>query len=138
MFALAHYLSTGEEIVSQLDRVDVFVSGVGTSGTLTGTARRLKETFPDCEIVAVEPASCATISRNEKGLHAIQGIGAGFVPSLYDKTLVDKVCLVTDDEAVDMFYTLNKKQGIAAESVPPQTLPLPCDLQKTLPTRAKT
>lgn len=109
--ALAHYLSTGEEIVSQLDRVDVFVSGVGTSGTLTGTARRLKETFPDCEIVAVEPASCATISRNEKGLHAIQGIGAGFVPSLCDKTLVDKVCLVTDDEAMDMFYTLNKKQG---------------------------
>lgn len=107
----AHYLSTGAEILEQLDRIDVFVAGVGTGGTLIGTARRIKEKFPDCEIVAVEPASCATLSRGEKGLHAIQGIGAGFVPKLYDGAIVDKVELVTDEQALDMFKTLNNKQG---------------------------
>lgn len=109
--AHAHYLSTGEEIVSQLDKVDVFVAGVGTGGTLCGAARRIKESFPHCEIVAVEPAMSAAISRGESGRHKIQGIGAGFVPSLYDRSIVDSVQLVTDDEAMDMFFTLNKKQG---------------------------
>lgn len=109
--ALAHYLSTGEEIVSQLDKVDIFVAGVGTGGTLCGTARRLKETFPNVKIVAVEPSASAAISRGEKGAHAIQGIGAGFVPDLYDATLVDDVQLVTDEQALDKFTELNKKQG---------------------------
>ena len=107
----AHYLSTGVEILEQLDRVNVFVAGVGTGGTLIGTARRIKEKFPDCEIVAVEPAASATLSRNEKGQHAIQGIGAGFVPVLYDGSIVDKVELVTDEQALDMFKTLNNVQG---------------------------
>ncbi len=109
--ALAHYLSTGEEIASQLDSVDVFVAGVGTGGTLCGTARKLKEVFPSCKIVAVEPAYSATISRGEKGKHAIQGIGAGFVPAIYDPSLVDEVQLVTDEEAMDTFFLLNKQQG---------------------------
>lgn len=109
--ALAHYLSTGEEIASQLDDVDVFVAGVGTGGTLCGTARKLKEVFPSCKIVAVEPAYSATISRGEKGKHAIQGIGAGFVPEIYDQSLVDEVQLVTDEEAMDTFFLLNKQQG---------------------------
>ncbi|MGN1066897.1 MAG: PLP-dependent cysteine synthase family protein, partial [Candidatus Fimimonas sp.] len=108
---LAHYLSTGEEIISQLDKVDVFVAGVGTSGTLIGTAKRLKEVFPSCEIVAVEPASSAAISLHQKGSHVIQGIGAGFVPDIYDEKVVDRVQLVTNDEAMDAFFTLNKKQG---------------------------
>ncbi len=108
---LAHYLSTGDEIAAQLPKVDVFVAGVGTSGTLIGTAGRLKESFPECEIVAVEPASSAAISLHQKGAHAIQGIGAGFVPSLYNEKIVDRVQLVTDDEAMDMFFTLNKTQG---------------------------
>ena len=107
----AHYLSTGAEIVSQLDKVDVFVAGVGTGGTLCGTARRLKETFPLCEIVAVEPAYSPVISRGEKGKHAIQGIGAGFVPKNYDAKVVDNVQLVTDEEAMDLFFALNNKQG---------------------------
>lgn len=107
----AHYVSTGREIISQIDKVDVFIAGVGTGGTITGTARRLKEVFHDCKIVAVEPASSAAISRGESGKHAIQGIGAGFVPPLYDTSLVDDVQLVTDDEAMDLFFTLNKAQG---------------------------
>lgn len=109
--AMAHYLSTGEEIASQMDSVDVFVAGVGTGGTLCGTACKLKEVFPSCKIVAVEPAYSATISRGEKGKHAIQGIGAGFVPQIYDPSLVDEVQLVTDEEAMDTFFLLNKQQG---------------------------
>lgn len=107
----AHYLSTGVEILEQLERIDVFVAGVGTGGTLIGTARRIKEKFPDCEVVAVEPAASATLSRGEKGTHAIQGIGAGFVPKIYDGALVDKIELVTDEQALEMFKTLNNKQG---------------------------
>lgn len=109
--ALAHYLSTGVEICNQLDKVDVFVAGVGTGGTLIGTAKRIKERFPDCKIVAVEPASSPAISKGQSGPHKIQGIGAGFVTDLYDSSVVDSVQLVTDDEAMDMFYTLNLKQG---------------------------
>ena len=109
--AEAHYLSTGEEILRQLDKVDVFVSGVGTGGTITGTAKRIKENFPHCVVVAVEPASSATLSRGEKGVHAIQGIGAGFVPSIYDGSIVDRIELVTDEEAMATFKTLNNKQG---------------------------
>ncbi len=108
---LAHYISTGAEICSQLSKVDVFVAGVGTAGTLIGTARRIRESFPQCKVVAVEPASSAAISRGESGSHAIQGIGAGFVTDLYDASLVDEVLLVTDEQALDMFYTLNLKQG---------------------------
>lgn len=107
----AHYLSTGVELLEQLDKIDVLVAGVGTGGTLIGTAKRIKEQFPNCEIVAVEPASSPVISRGEKGAHKIQGMGAGFVPTLYDSKLVDRVELVTDDQAMDMFYTLNLIQG---------------------------
>lgn len=108
---LAHYLSTGEEICSQLDRVDIFVAGVGTGGTLIGSARKIKEQFPDCQIVAVEPASSPVISRGQKGSHKIQGIGAGFVTDLYDRSIVDDVELVTDEQALDEFKLLNKKLG---------------------------
>lgn len=109
--ALAHYLSTADEILADMPDIDVFVAGVGTSGTLCGTARRLKEVKPQCEIVAVEPASSPAISQNKSGSHKIQGIGAGFVPAVYDAKVVDRVQLVTDDDAMDMFFTLNKVQG---------------------------
>ena len=107
----AHYLSTGEEILEQLEHVDVIVAGVGTGGTLIGTGRRIREKFPNVEIVAVEPASSPVISRGEKGAHKIQGIGAGFVTALYARELVNRVELVTDEQALDMFRTLNLKQG---------------------------
>jgi len=107
----AHYVSTGEELIEQLDRIDVFVSGVGTAGTLMGVAKKLREKFPDCEIVAVEPASSPVISRGFSGKHLIQGIGAGFVPPLYDRSFVNRVELVTDEQAMEIFKILNKKQG---------------------------
>ena len=71
----------------------------------------IKQAFPNCKIVGVEPASSPIISRGEKGQHAIQGIGAGFVPKLYQPDLVDSIELVTDEQTMDMFYTLNLKQG---------------------------
>ena len=108
---LAHYLSTADEIVSDLPKIDYFVAGVGTGGTLIGTAKRLKEINTDIKIVAVEPASSPAITKGTSGAHQIQGIGAGFVTDLYDASLVDNVQTVTDDEALDMFYTLNLKQG---------------------------
>ncbi|MCH5157187.1 MAG: PLP-dependent cysteine synthase family protein [Clostridiales bacterium] len=111
MSVTAHYISTGEEILNQIDKIDVIVDGVGTGGTLIGCGRRIRERFPNVEIVAVEPASCPVISRGERGTHAIQGIGAGFVPPLYDRELVNRVELVTDDQALEMFKTLNFKQG---------------------------
>ena len=107
----AHYLSTGAEILEQLDKIDVLVAGVGTGGTLIGTGRRIREKFPNVEIVAVEPASSPVITRGQKGAHKIQGIGAGFVTALYDRELVNRVELVTDEQALDMFKTLNLKQG---------------------------
>lgn len=107
----AHYLSTGVEILEQLDKVDVLVAGVGTGGTLVGTGRRLREKFPQCEIVAVEPAASPVISKGQKGAHAIQGIGAGFVTDLYDAELVNRVETVTDEEALEAFYELNLKLG---------------------------
>ena len=108
---MAHYLTTGQEILDSLDTIDVLIVGVGTGGTLVGTARRIREQFPNVEIVAVEPASSPTISRNEVGAHAISGLGVGFVPPLYDSKLVDRVELVTDEQALDMFKLLNLKQG---------------------------
>ena len=107
----ANYLSTGAEILEQIDHVDVLVAGVGTGGTLIGTGKRIREQFPNVEFVAVEPASSPVISRGEKGAHAIQGIGAGFVTALYDRELVNRVELVTDEQALDMFKMLNLKQG---------------------------
>ena len=109
--ALAHYLTTAEEIIAELDKIDVFVAGVGTGGTLCGTAKRLKEVCPDVKIVAVEPAYSPVLSRGEKGKHAIQGIGAGFVPEVYDASVVDEIQLVTDEQAMDKFVQLNKGLG---------------------------
>lgn len=109
--AQAHYISTADEIAQEIDTVDVFVAGVGTGGTLVGTAKRLKELFPTVKIVAVEPAASPAISQGTSGKHAIQGIGADFVPKLYDSSLVDSVQTVTDDEVLDMFYMLNLKLG---------------------------
>lgn len=104
-------LSTADEILQQLDKIDVVVAGVGTGATLVGVGRRIREVYPNVEIVAVEPAGCPVISRGETGEHKIYGIGAGFVTALYDSALVSRVELVTDDEAFAMFKTLNLKQG---------------------------
>lgn len=97
---LAHYRTTGPEIWTQTGgKVDVFVAGVGTGGTITGVARYLKEQNPHIHIVAVEPASSPLLSQGRAGGHRIQGIGANFVPPALDRSLIDEIVMVTDEEA---------------------------------------
>ncbi len=111
----SHYVGTAREIVAQLDgKVDAFVAGVGTGGTITGVARHLKEIVPTARIVAVEPKTSAVLSGQAPGPHTIQGLGAGFVPSVLDRDLLDEVCTVTDQAASKMAQRLAREEGILA------------------------
>ena len=111
--ALAHYRTTGPEIWAQTDgNADIFVTGVGTGGTITGTARYLKEKDPAIRIVAVEPAKSPLLSAGKAGSHGIQGIGANFVPKLLDRSLLDEVVTVMDEEAFAAAKELARRFGI--------------------------
>ena len=111
--ALAHYRTTGPEIWAQTNgNADVFVAGVGTGGTITGTARYLKEKDPAIRSVAVEPAKSPLLSAGKAGSHGIQGIGANFVPKLLDRSLLDEVMTVTDEEAFAAAKELARRFGI--------------------------
>lgn len=108
-----HYRTTAREIWDQLDgRVDMFVSGLGSGGTLCGVGRFLKEKNSDILVVAVEPKNVSALLGHEPGLHKIQGIGDGFVPPVLDTSLVDEVIEVTDDDAVQTARGLAKIQGL--------------------------
>ncbi len=110
-----HYLTTGPEIWTQMDgRVDAFVAGVGSGGTLGGVGRFLKERNPGVHIVAVEPANSAALLGHEPGLHVIQGIGDGFVPPVLDTSLIDEVITVTDSEAIEATRRLAREECILA------------------------
>lgn len=105
--------STADEIWRDTGgKVDVFVAGVGTGGTITGTARRLREYNPAIKVVAVEPATSAVLSGGSKGAHKLQGIGAGFVPAIYDASVVDEVIAVADDDAAAAARALVKSEGV--------------------------
>ncbi|WP_302787004.1 cysteine synthase A [Phocaeicola coprophilus] len=109
----AHVRTTAEEIWADMDgQVDVFVAGVGTGGTLSGTGRGLKAHNPAVEIIGVEPDSSAVLSGDKSGLHKIQGIGAGFVPKTYDASVVDKVIRVADDDAIRTGRELSLQEGL--------------------------
>ena len=96
-----HYLTTGKEIWEQMDgRVDAFVAGVGSGGTITGVGRFLKEHNPNARIVAVEPKNSAALLGHEPGFHQIQGIGDGFIPPVLDVELIDEVITVSDEDAI--------------------------------------
>lgn len=111
--AEAHYRTTGPEIWEDVEgRVDFFVAGVGTGGTITGVGRYLKEQNPDVKIVAVEPASSPLLSKGFAGPHGLQGIGANFVPSLLDTEIYDEVITVTEEEAYGAARALAKAEGI--------------------------
>lgn len=108
-----HYLTTGPEIYSQLDgRVDIFVSGLGSGGTLQGITEFLKEKNPNLIAAAVEPKNVSALLGDEPGLHQIQGIGDGFIPSVLDTSLIDEVVTVTDEDAIGTTRMLARKQGL--------------------------
>ena len=108
-----HRKTTGPEIVNALDgRVDAFVAAVGTGGTITGCGEVIRERNPAAKIVAVEPAGSPVLSGGDPGPHKIQGIGAGFVPRVLNRTLLDRVVTVTDDEAYQTAKLLAKKEGL--------------------------
>ena len=108
----AHVRGTAEELKQQCPRIDAFVSGVGTGGTITGVGSVLKNDMPGIEIVAVEPAASPVLSGGEPGFHAIQGIGAGFVPDVLDEDVIDRVLTISDDDAIDMTRRLAREEGI--------------------------
>ncbi len=108
-----HFLTTGEEIWQDTEgRVDIFVAGVGTGGTISGVGRALKAHSKEVRIVAVEPASSPVLSGGKAGSHKIQGIGAGFVPQTYDATVVDEVLRICNEEAMVTGRELSRLEGL--------------------------
>ena len=109
----AHYDVTGPELWQQLDgAVDALVAGVGTGGSISGTGRYLKEQNPDIQVIAVEPASSAVLSGGQAGPHALQGIGAGFVPEALDTSVYDEIIPVTNEAALKMVGKLARVEGL--------------------------
>lgn len=108
----AHYETTAEEILTQVPDVDIFVAGIGTGGTFSGVAKRLKEVKQDIRTIAGEPKDSAVLSGLQPGPHKIQGIGAGFVPSILDTDLIDDIMMVTNEEAVEETKRFVRETGI--------------------------
>lgn len=110
-----HRRTTGPEILEAMDgRVDVFVAGVGTGGTITGAGEVLRERNPKCRLVAVEPAASAVLSGGRAGPHKIQGIGAGFIPAVLNRELLDEVIAVEDEDALRTARELARLEGVLA------------------------
>lgn len=109
----AHYNTTGPEILRDTEgKIDIFVAGVGTGGTITGVGRYLKENIPGVKIVGVEPSGSPYLTRGVSGPHGLQGIGAGFVPEILDLSVLDEIIPVTDEDAYSMGRTMGRREGI--------------------------
>ena len=110
--SLKHYETTANEIYEDIKDLDVFVAGVGTGGTVSGIAKRLKELNPNVKVVAVEPKSSPVISGGNPGAHKIQGIGAGFIPGIYEGKYVDEVMTVDDNDAIRTAVEFAEKESV--------------------------
>lgn len=109
----AHYESTGPEIYEDAaGRVDCFIAGIGTGGTVSGVGRYLKERLPSVKIVGVEPASSPLLTKGQAGAHGLQGIGANFVPETLDRSVIDEILTVTEEEAFEAARALGRTEGI--------------------------
>lgn len=106
-----HYATTGKEILEDAGTVDIFVAGIGTGGTITGAGRALREANPDVKIVAVEPEASPLLSEGQAGPHAIQGIGANFVPEVLDTELYDEVQAIGNEEALEVARRVAREDG---------------------------
>lgn len=109
----AHYLTTGPEIWNDTEgKVDIFVAGVGTGGTITGIGKYLKDKNPNIKIIAVEPDTSAVLSGEKAGAHGLQGIGAGFIPTILDTSIYDEIIRIKDEEAYEAAREVAKSDGI--------------------------
>lgn len=135
---LAHYTTTGPEIWEDCEgKIDAFVAGVGTGGTLSGVGKYLKEQNPDCRIVAVEPATSPLLSKGYAGAHGLQGIGANFVPENLDKAIIDDIITVTDEDAYRAARTFATTEGLLVGITSGAALHAAAELAKTLPKGAR-
>ena len=107
-----HYETTAEEILSDFTNLDAFIAGVGTSGTIVGVGKKLKEHFPNIKIIAVEPEASHVLSGGTPGKHAIQGIGAGFIPKIYDENIIDEVMQISNELSFEFGNKMSKEEGL--------------------------
>ncbi|MFL0246534.1 cysteine synthase A [Candidatus Clostridium stratigraminis] len=107
-----HYATTAEEILKDVNDLNMFIAGVGTGGTISGVGKRLKELKPEVKVLAVEPEKSPVLSGGQPGSHKIQGIGAGFIPDIYNIDVVDKVLTVTEEEAFEAARLVAREEGI--------------------------
>lgn len=130
----SHYVGTANELIEQLDgNIDAFVAGVGTGGTLTGVARCLREQLSNVLIVAVEPKSSPVLSGGKPGLHAIQGLGAGFVPANLDRSLIDEIVTVSDVAAERSARRLAQAEGLLVGPSAGANVHVACTVAQRLP-----
>lgn len=134
----AHYTTTGPEIWEDCDgKIDVFVAGVGTGGTLSGTGRYLKEKNPNCRIVAVEPQASPLLSKGYAGSHGLQGIGANFVPENLDRSIIDDIITVTEEDAYQAAQAFATTEGFLVGITSGAALHAAVELSKQIPKGAR-
>ena len=136
---IAHYKTTGPEIYEATDgKIDIFVAGIGTGGTITGVGKYLKEKRPECEIIGVEPADSPLITEGRAGAHKIQGIGANFIPKTLDLSVVDRVYTRTTEQAYDATRELARSEGLLVGISAGAALSLALELAKAPENEGKT
>lgn len=128
-----HRRTTAAEILAATEgRLDAFVAGVGTGGTISGVGQVLKEKIPGVKVIAVEPAKSAVLSGNKPGLHKIQGIGAGFVPKIFNRAVVDDIVTVNDEQAFETMKQLASQEGILSGISAGAAVTVACELAKKM------